>query len=207
MGPMRARVVVLSALLAAAVAAIAAVFALGLVGSDTPTLKATPYPEPLQSPITTGRDNTGASVTVPQEGRPAVVTFLFASCPTVCPMVATQLAAALDQLPASTVEAVDVVAITVDPTGDSPAAVTKFLERHRLTGRMRYIVGNRQEVAPMWQQWGVEAQPTGNAQTSLHTARVVLIDRRQRQLGSYPGGLPIPPADLAADIQALVDSD
>ncbi|MCB0881250.1 MAG: SCO family protein [Thermoleophilia bacterium] len=172
-------------------------------GDDVPALHATSYPEPLASPHTTGRDHLGRDVAVPVDGRPAVVTFLFANCPTVCPLVGSEIAAALDRLTPAQRDGVDVVAISVDPAGDTREAVAGFLRKHHLTGRMRYIVGTRDELAPMWEQWGVEAQPSSDATQSLHTARVVLVDKRGRQVGSYPGGLPIKPDDLAADIVAL----
>lgn len=203
---MKNRLPVLVALVVAAVAAVAAV---GVVfanrGDDRPQLHATPYQTPLESPSTSGRDSLGQPVSVPREGRPAVVTFLFANCPTVCPLVGSEIAAALDLLPKRTQDGVDVVAISVDPRGDTPAAVAAFLTKHRLTGRMRYLVGTRAELEPIWRAWSIEAQPSdADATQSMHTARVVLIDRKGRQLGSYPGGLPIKAQDLADDISALV---
>ena len=90
-----------------------------------------------------------------------------------------------------------------DPEGDDRASVDRFLKAHRLAGRMRYIVGTRAELAPMWKAWQVAAQPSGDITKSSHTARVVLVDRDGRQLASYPGGIPFAPEDLAADIRTL----
>lgn len=203
---MKSRLPILIAIVAAAVVAVAAV---GVVfatrGDDAPQLHAVPYQTPLESPATRGRDSLGQPVSVPRDGRPAVVTFLFSHCPTVCPLVGSEIAAALDLLPAATQKDVDVVAISVDPRGDTRPAVTAFLEKHRLTGRMRYLVGTRAELEPLWRAWSIEAQPDdADATQSMHTARVVLIDRKGRQLGSYPGGVPIKAQDLADDIAALV---
>jgi protein SCO1 len=199
------RALTLAALVAAALVALVALLLLSGAddGDAVPPLRATPAAVVGPAPVTAGTDSTGAPVSVPRAGRPAVVTFLFANCPTVCPLLGTQVSAALDRLDPAVRERVDVVAVSVDPRGDTPAAVRRFLARHDLTGRMSYIVGTRAELTPLWDAWGILAQPDGDATASVHTARVVLIDREGRQVGSYPGGAPVPPDDLAADITSL----
>ncbi|HWH15180.1 MAG TPA: SCO family protein [Miltoncostaeaceae bacterium] len=203
------RLVILGALAAATLMALAVSVGVVLRGGDTARaalpLRADPYPAPIAAPDTRGRGADGRPLQVPAPGRPAVVTFLFADCPTVCPLVATQVAAALDRVPPGERDDVDVVAISVDPRGDTPANVRRFLATHRLTGRMRYLVGTRAELEPVWRAWGILAQPPGgDPSSSLHTARVVLVDRAGRQVADYPGGVPVPPDDLAADIGTLV---
>jgi protein SCO1/2 len=191
---------------AALLAAIVSVFLLtGGDGNAAAALRATPYPKAIPAPATLGRDQAGAPVQVPRAGRPAVVTFLFANCPDVCPLVAQEISQALDAAGPNAVGAIDVVAISVDPENDDRRSVDRFLEAHRLAGRMRYIVGTRDELAPMWRAWQVAAQPSGDITKSVHTARVVLIDREGRQLASYPGGIPFSPDDLAADIRTLTE--
>lgn len=204
---MKSRTAVLIAIVAAAVLAVGGV-AFALLGGDDarPRLNAVAYPTPIPAPVTTGVDYDGAPLTVPRAGRPAIVTFLYARCLTVCPLVGNQIAAALDRLPAETVAKIDVVAISVDPAGDTRAEVARFLRNHGLSGRMRYLVGTRAQLDPVWRKWSIVAQPEGDAIASVHTARVVMIDRHGDQLGSYPGGLPIPPDKLAADIRALTGS-
>lgn len=203
---MRNRPALAAIVVAALLAAIISVFLLtGGDGNAAAALRATPYPEAIPAPATLGRDQTGAPVQVPRAGRPAVVTFLFANCPDVCPLVAQEVSQALDAAGPDAAAAIDVVAISVDPDNDDRRSVDRFLDAHRLTGRMRYIVGTRDELAPMWKAWQVAAQPDGDITRSVHTARVVLIDRDGRQLASYPGGIPFSPDDLAADIRTLTD--
>lgn len=141
---------------------------------------------------------------VPADGRPALVTFLFANCPDVCPTIAATISQALDRLGPQADE-IDVVAISVDPAGDTPAAVGRFLQRFRLQGRMDYIVGSRAELAPLWKDWLILAQ-SEDADASVHSARVVLVDRDGRQVGAYSAGIAVPVDDLAADMRTLIDS-
>lgn len=198
------RVWVLSAILAAAVCALAVVIVILVNGTGgAPPLNAVPINPPVAAPATAGRDSAGNLVSVPEGGRPALVTFLYAHCTTSCPLIAGEIAAALDEVGTGTASKIDAVAISVDPTGDSAAAVNNFLAVHQLTGRMSYIIGSRADLEPLWQAWGIRAQPA-NAIASTHTALVVLVDKQGQEVGSYAGAIPISVPALAADIRTLV---
>jgi protein SCO1/2 len=187
-------------------AALATLVSVGLTRSGARSsldLRAEPVASPRLAPRTAGRDVDGAPVVVPRKGRPAVVTFLFASCPDICPLVASEISRALDRL-GPTASGLDVVAVSVDPQGDTPKTVRDFLRRHRLTGRMRYIVGSERELRPIWRAWYAAAQPPGEP-VSVHTARIVLIDRTGRQVGAYSAGIPVSVGDLTADLRALLE--
>ena len=198
------RVWVLGAILVAAVCALAVVVVILVNGTGgTPPLNAVPISPPVAAPPTAGRDSTGNLVSVPEGGRPALVTFLYAHCTTSCPLIAGEIAAALDGVGAGTAAKIDTVAISVDPVGDTPTAVNSFLSAHHLTSRMSYIIGSRADLAPIWQAWGIRAQPT-NAIRSTHTALVVLVNRQGQEVGSYAGAIPISVPGLAADVRSLV---
>jgi protein SCO1 len=196
--------------IAAAAIVVAALGALGLalglaLGGDggTPPLRAQAIDPPRPAPLTAGLDADGRRVRVPaQDGRPALVTFLYATCPDVCPLIADRIATALDRL-GPDARRVDVFAISVDPKGDTPPVVRAFLRRHGLEGRMRYLVGTRRELAPIWRRWFVSGQPAA-AGASLHSAVVYLLDRDGREVGTYSGGITVPSGDLAADLRALL---
>ena len=198
------RAIVLVAMLAACVAAISAVV-VGLAASG-----GSPRPSGLtdtgshDAPPTSGTGYDGARVSVPTPGRPAIVTFLFADCPDICPRAAQEISLALDQV-GDTADQIDVVAVSVDPEGDTPAAVRAFLARHRLVGRMDYIVGTRAELVPIWKAWAVAAQPRGRP-VSAHSARIVLVDRKGRQVGAYSAGIPVTVSDLAEQMRSLAGS-
>jgi protein SCO1/2 len=194
------RALVVGALALAAVAALLVSLA-AFGGGGGVSLNADPVEPARDAPLTAGRDANGEKVSVPEPGRPAIVTFLYTHCPDICPLTAQEISQALDQADVTT-DDIDVVAISVDPKGDTPAAVQAFLERHGLTGRMRYIVGSAADLRPLWKSWLIAAQPEG-AINSIHSARVVLVDREGRQVGSYAAGLPIDVGDLAADIRSL----
>ena len=197
------RIWVLSAIVVAAVGALAVVIIILVNGTGgTPPLNAVPINPPVPAPATAGRDSAGNLVSVPEGGRPALVTFLYAHCTTSCPLIAGEIAAALDAVGAGTAAKIDAVAISVDPSGDTAAEVNSFLSVHQLTGRMSYIIGSRAELAPLWQAWGIRAQPT-SAISSTHTALVVLVDKQGQEVGSYAGAIPISVPALAGDLRTL----
>jgi protein SCO1 len=129
-------------------------------------------------------------------GRPYALTFLYTHCPDVCPTLAADLRDAQARQPFT------VVAVSVDPRGDTPAAVRGFAARLRLGPRFRYAIGSRKALEPVWRAYFASPQ-IGDPRTSSHTAAVWLIDARGRLRGMYPGGAPVRAADVAHDIRAL----
>ena len=106
-------------------------------------------------------------------GRPVVVTFLYSTCDDSCPATAQQIRGALDKLGHD----VPAVAISVDPAGDSEASARRFLAEQRMTGRLRFGLGSRADLAPLWKAYGTTPQTVREE----HMARAVLIDARGRQ--------------------------
>lgn len=185
----------------AALIALAALLLLARGDGGGPDLNAQAISPSREAPPTAGTGHDGTPVSIPVQGRPALVTFLFSSCPDICLTISRTIRTALDRAGPGA-DDLDVVAISVDPEGDTPAAVAAFLDTHGLTGRMRYIVGTRAELEPLWSAWMIAAQPPGQP-NSAHSARIVLIDRDGRQVGSYAAGIAVDPDDLAADLTAL----
>ena len=203
--------------IAAIVIVVAGVFAAGLAvsGNGTSSLHADPINPSLPAPATAGRDSTGQLVSVPEGGRPALVTFFYAHCLTTCPVIAGEIAAALNEVGPATTSGIDVVAISVDPQGDTPAEVNHFLAVHDLAGRMDYIIGTRSQLSPLWQAWNVSVKPGAEVYVPAmrmympqvnHSAVVYLINKQGQEVGTYSGSTIIPVPDLAADIRTLVSS-
>lgn len=91
-------------------------------------------------------------------GKAVFVTFIYTHCPDVCPVIASNLGISLNLMGAKQASKVQVIAISVDPRGDTPAAVASFLHRHGVFGRMQYLVGDRHELARVWKAWGVGSE-------------------------------------------------
>lgn len=135
-------------------------------------------------------------------GRPYLVTFLFTSCRDVCPLIAQEIRQALRLLGRQGRE-LTALAVTVDPEGDTPAAVRAWLEERRLPANFRYLIGTRAKLRPVWNSYFVGPQPEGETE-SRHTANVWLVDRAGRRRTKFSGGTSIDPADLAHDLRVLL---
>lgn len=135
-------------------------------------------------------------------GKPYLVTFLYANCPDVCPLIGAQLRDTLHQLGADA-QRVGVVAVSVDPRGDTPAAVRTWLRRQREPAQFHYLIGSQQTLAPVWRAWYASPQIAGNPE-SAHTAIVWLVDARGRLVANVPAGQPFNTSGLAHDVRTLL---
>lgn len=137
-------------------------------------------------------------------GKPYLVTFLYANCPDVCPLIGAQLRDTLAQL-GDDARRVGVVAVSVDPRGDTPAAVRSWLDRQREPREFHYLVGTQRELAPVWRAWYAAPQVPGNPE-SAHTAIVWVVNSAGRLTAKVPAGQPFDAGGLARDIRSLLTS-
>lgn len=133
---------------------------------------------PAVTPDFALRDQNGRLVRLSaQRGKVVVVTFLYTHCPDLCPLTAIHIDQALDRLgPRRT--GVTVLAVSVDPFGDTPAAVRRFVRSHRLSSQFHYLTGPKQALLRVWRLYDVKSIAVGGTKTPDHTLYVLLLDRR-----------------------------
>jgi protein SCO1/2 len=138
------------------------------------------------------RDQDGRRVTLSElRGRPVAVALLSTRCDS-CPVLAQQIKGALDDLR----RPVPALAISLDPAGDTPERARRFLAAVGMTGRMRFLLGSRRELAPVWRGFGV--RPRRRRQD----ARLVLLDARGVERVGFPAAQTTPER-VAHDLRAL----
>ncbi len=168
-------------------------------GADPSGFHGAVRPPEARAPDFRLRDEQGRVVAMrEQRGRTVVVTFLYATCEDTCPLTAQQIRGALDDL--GDVPAPVVLAVSVDPSGDTPLHVKRFLVKQGLAGRMRYLTGTRAELEPVWRAYGIQPQGEGFE----HTASTVVVDGEGRQRLGYLTDQ-LTPEGLADDLRALSD--
>jgi protein SCO1/2 len=141
------------------------------------------------------RDQDGRLATMAAyRGRPVAVTFVYSHCEDSCPALVDQVRGALDETGAD----VPLLAVSVDPAGDTRASARRFLNERRMTGRARFLLGDERALAPVWKGYGVAPQ-RGELD---HSATVVLVDAQGRQRVGFPHDQLTPEA-LAHDIRRL----
>jgi protein SCO1/2 len=156
------------------------------------------------SPIRLADARGGTFDTRSLSGKPYLVTFLYANCPDVCPLIGAQLRDTLQQLGADA-QRVGVVAVSVDPRGDTPASVRAWLRRQREPAQFHYLIGPEHDLAPVWRAWYAAPQIAGDPE-SAHTAIVWIVDAHGRLTAKVAAGAPFDTRGLARDMRSVLTS-
>jgi protein SCO1/2 len=147
------------------------------------------------------RNYTGTIVNLAAfRGRAVLVTFLYTHCPNWCPLIAANLAAAQRRL-GPEARRVQIIAVTVDPKRDTPAAVRSFLTARDAGGRMDYLIGPRARLAPVWKAWQVGVVVDHNKLTTGHSDIVYGVTAAGRLAVVYPPNFT--PAQIVHDVPLL----
>ena len=121
----------------------------------------------------------GRAVTLSaQRGQVVALTFLYTTCPDVCPLTATRFRASQLELQGDASRVI-FVAVSVDPDLDTPKAVQDFSSAHGLAANWYYLVGGRAQLSPVWAAYGIGVQ--AGSSTVTHNDAVYLIDARGRE--------------------------
>jgi protein SCO1/2 len=135
-------------------------------------------------------------------GKAVFITFIYTHCPDVCPLITSNLRVALNMMGAKTAGNTQVIAVSVDPKGDTPKTVSAFLASHEMTGRMQYLIGSPSELATVWKAWGVGAeQDVGHPELVEHTGIVYGITGSGKRLSVYSANFA--PSAVAHDAPIL----
>lgn len=157
--------------------------------------------DPSAAPDFALRDQAGRLVRMSsRRGRFTLVTFLYTHCPDVCPLIAEHLNAALRRLGASRSDT-SVLAVSVDPKGDTPTAIRRFVAVHRLLPQFRYLRGSAAQLQPVWAAYHVASDPQHGTTAIGHSAYVLLVDRQGVERLIYDSR--VKAADIVHDIDVL----
>lgn len=117
-----------------------------------------------------------------QRGRWTLVTFLYTHCPDVCPLIASNLNTVLRVRGRQA--KLGVLAVSVDPKGDTPAAVRAYEQRMHLEPSFHFLIGTRAQLRPVWAAWHVLAVQSKPGLVD-HVAYTALIDPQGRRRVLY----------------------
>jgi protein SCO1 len=134
-------------------------------------------------PSFTLTDQDGHTVTSASlKGEPTVFAFVYSHCRDTCPAQVQTIRGALDDLGTAKAAHIHVIGISVDPANDTPKSAQSFLLEQSMTGRMQFLLGTRQQLAPIWKAFAVQPQEQGLE----HSAHTVLADPRGMQRVGFP---------------------
>jgi protein SCO1/2 len=132
-------------------------------------------------------------------GKPVVVAFAYTTCEDTCPLEVQQVRGAVDDL-AGDGHDIPAIVVAVDPPRDTPERARQFLREQRVFGQVRFVLGSRQQLAPVWKGFAVQPQE----EEVEHQARVTLVDGAGFQRVGYFAGY-LTPDDLAHDVKVLLE--
>ena len=171
--------------------------------ADAPAVAQTPdspfrggsMPAGVHAPDFSLTDQNGKPVSMAEyRGKNVVVTYLYTHCKETCPIQAAMIRGALDDLGHD----IPALALSVDPFRDTKASARAFLARAKMSGRMRFVLGTRRQLQPLYRGFAIQPQ----LRDSEHQAYITLVDRRGFQRVAVALNQ-TSPEDLAHDMKVL----
>jgi protein SCO1/2 len=159
---------------------------------------------PKQAPPLTLKDSTGKAFDIADHrGKVVLLTWLYVGCPDICPLIVSNLKVAQTKLGDKAKDLV-IVAVSTDPKGDTPKAVNKFIGARGMTGRMQYLVGDKNELGQTWKNWGIVAEPAAaNPELIEHSSPIYGISAKGKITTLYPANFK--PDQIVNDVPLLAE--
>jgi protein SCO1 len=153
------------------------------------------------------KDSLGQQVNINNyRGKAVLVTFIYDHCPDVCPIIVGNLHTAQSKLGPEATK-LQIIAVSVDPKGDTPKTVKAFLKDHQMTGRMQYLIGSRPQLEHVWSDWNIVAKSSpkkNNPDLVEHSALIYGISGSGKITTLYPANFK--PAQIVHDVPKLAAS-
>jgi protein SCO1/2 len=154
--------------------------------------------------LDTLRNYNGASFNLAAErGKAVFVTFLYAHCPDVCPLIASNLHNAYAKMTPAMRARVAIVAVSVDPHGDTAGTVAAFVRQHQLTDEARYLIGPARALVAVWEAWRVGSQrDTSSPALVNHSALIYGVSASGKLTTIYAANFE--PGQIIHDVPGLL---
>lgn len=139
-----------------------------------------------------------------------VVDFFFTSCPTICPIMTTEMGRLQMQLDDPAFKDVRFLSHTVDPRHDTPEVLKEFAKRNNADlSRWTFVTGDQQKIFDQgFKGYMISAQEDSTAAGGfLHSSYFILIDRNRHIRGFYDGTSSKEVDDLLGDIKILLKEE
>lgn len=142
-------------------------------------------------------DQFGKSISLTQfRGEPVVLTFMYTHCQSACPLTANKFHTVQLQL-GKQASQVMLLAVSIDPKGDTQATAQQFSQEHQLSSDWHYLLGTQAELAPIWNAYSISASASMN-----HTSAIYVIDKQGNERVFLDNDFT--PAQLTSDLKILL---
>ena len=118
-------------------------------------------------------------------GRPALVTFAFGHCETVCPLTVSELREVQEQADGVP----RLVVITLDPWRDTPSRLSHVVHHWKLNEDSHFMSGDVEQVQQVLDAWGIARQRNLDTGEVTHPPLVYILDSNGRITYAATGGV------------------
>jgi protein SCO1 len=120
-------------------------------------------------------------------GKLLLVTFVFTTCPDVCPLFTANFATIQRTLEEKKIIDYHLLTITTDPERDTAPVLKAYAERFKADLKnWSFLSGTRAELSKVWKIFGVNVTKTDSGQVQ-HTSFTTLVDREGKRRVDYYG--------------------
>jgi protein SCO1/2 len=135
-------------------------------------------------------------------GKLVLVTFVFTTCPDICPLFTAKFAMIQRKLAEQKRAEHRLLVITTDPERDTPAALKAYAKGFNVDfNHWSFLTGSKEELAKVWQAFGVNVTKFRSGQIQ-HTGLATLIDLQGIRRVNYWGDKWLE-SDVLKDISRL----
>lgn len=127
-----------------------------------------------------------------------MLTFMYSRCREICPLEGALLGQVERRVNSWPVRP-NLVVVSVDPRGDTPASIARFARKYRWPGSWQWLVGSRRQLARIWRAYRIDVK--GSGPSIGHGAALYLLDAAGDERTGYL--IPFLPALVVADLRAL----
>jgi len=139
------------------------------------------------------------------KGRVILLSFVYTSCPDVCPLITANALSAQRALRAGEKPFVFFLTVTTDPEVDTPAVLRAYASRFGVDfSNWALLTGEIPALLPVWKAFGVKVKWKARGLVE-HTPLTAIVDRQGILRVVYIGSSPAPDLILR-DIRALLSN-
>ena len=133
------------------------------------------------------------------KGKPVLVNFIYASCPSICPMLTAKMVAIAQKLGPALGADATIVSITIDPEHDTPAELAKYAKSHDADhSGWLFLTGTTAQVDQVMALFNLR-RTRENDGSITHSIEAFLLGPDGHQLRQY-NALDVSPDAVAADV-------
>ena len=95
-----------------------------------------------------------------------------------------------------------VLAVSMDPKGDTMAAALNFSKVHKMVNYWHFLIGTQDELSPIWSAYSVDAQAATSSGVVTHSSYIYVIDKEGRERVLLDNDFT--PQQLTTDLKVLL---